>query len=69
MFLAKGKGENKHMFIDNNGEIQLDYAKRYLLGFGPFGETAVFRKGAEIIQSTDTPYGKIGISISIPINE
>ncbi|MCK4559400.1 MAG: carbon-nitrogen hydrolase family protein [Calditrichia bacterium] len=62
-FAKEGKGENKHMFIDNNGEIQLDYAKRYLLGFGPFGETAVFRKGAEIIQSTDTPYGKIGISI------
>lgn len=62
-FAKEKKGGNIHLFIDNNGEIQLDYAKRYLLGFGPFGETGVFKKGAEIIQSTDTPYGKIGISI------
>ncbi|MHA2061853.1 MAG: carbon-nitrogen hydrolase family protein [Candidatus Sifarchaeia archaeon] len=62
-FAKEGKGENIHLFIDNNGEIQLDYTKRYLLGFGSFGENAVFKKGPEIIQSTDTPYGKIGISI------
>jgi apolipoprotein N-acyltransferase len=54
---------NIHLFIDNNGVIQLDYAKRYLLGIGPFGEASVFKKGAEIIQSTDTPYGRIGIAI------
>jgi len=62
-FVEEGKGENIHLFIDNKGEVQLDYTKRYLLGFGPFGETAVFKKGSEIIQSIDTPYGKIGISI------
>ena len=62
-FVREGKGENKHLFIDNKGNILLDYSKRYLLGFGPFGESAVFHKGAEIIQSTDTPYGKIGISV------
>ena len=62
-FAKEGKGENKHLFIDQNGKIQLDYTKRYLVGFGPFGEPAVFKKGPEIIQSTDTPYGKIGISI------
>lgn len=62
-FAKEGKGENKHLFIDQNGKILLDYTKRYLLGLGPFGETAVFKKGPEIIQSTDTPYGKIGISI------
>ena len=62
-FAKEGKGENKHLFIDNQGNILLDYSKRYLLGFGPFGENAVFKKGAEIIQSTETPYGKIGISI------
>jgi apolipoprotein N-acyltransferase len=56
------KGENKHLLINNNGEIKLDYAKRYLLGLGSFGETGVFNKGPEIIQSLDTPYGKIGIS-------
>lgn len=62
-FAKEGKGENKHLFIDQHGEILLDYTKRYLLGLGPFGETAVFKKGPEIIQSTETPYGKIGISI------
>jgi apolipoprotein N-acyltransferase len=45
------------------GEILLDYTKRYLLGLGPFGESSVFTKGPEIIQSVETPYGKIGISI------
>lgn len=62
-FAEEGKGENVHLLINNHGEILLDYAKRYLFGFGPFGETAVFSKGAEIIQSTETPYGRIGISI------
>ena len=62
-FSNEGKGENKHLFIDGNGEILLDYAKRYLLGLGPFGESGVFKKGPEIIQSVETPYGKIGISI------
>ncbi len=62
-FVKEGKGENKHLFIDNNGDIQLDYTKRYLLGFGNTGETSVFKKGAEVIQITDTPYGRIGVSI------
>jgi len=62
-FSANEKGENKHLFIDGNGEILLDYTKRYLLGLGPFGETSVFKKGPEIIQSHETPFGKIGISI------
>ena len=59
----KEKGENIHLFIDETGTIKLDYTKRYLLGIGSFGETAVFKKGPEIIQSVETPYGKIGISI------
>jgi apolipoprotein N-acyltransferase len=62
-FSKEGKGENKHLFINGNGEILLDYTKRYLLGLGPFGESGVFNKGPEIIQSVETPYGKIGISI------
>ncbi len=62
-FVEEGKGENKHLLIDNNGDIQLDYTKRYLLGFGPYGETSVFKKGAEVIQTMDTPYGRIGICI------
>ncbi len=62
-FSKNEKGENKHLFINGNGEILLDYTKRFLLGIGPFGEASVFKKGAEVIQSTETPYGKIGISI------
>lgn len=62
-FAKEGKGENKHLFINGKGEILLDYTKRYLLGLGPYGESGVFNKGPEIIQSTETPYGKIGISI------
>ena len=62
-FGNKEKGENKHLFIDKNGDILLDYTKRYLLGLGPFGEASVFKKGPEIIQSVATPYGNIGISI------
>ena len=59
----KEKGENIHLLIDESGEIILDYTKRYLLGIGSFGEASVFMKGPEIIQSVETPYGKIGISI------
>lgn len=62
-FSKEEKGENKHLFIDRNGHILLDYTKRYLLGLGPFGEAGVFRKGPEKIQSVETPYGRIGISI------
>lgn len=62
-FAKEGKGENKHLFIGGDGKILLDYTKRYLLGFGSFGEAGVFNKGPEIIQSVETPYGKIGITI------
>jgi apolipoprotein N-acyltransferase len=62
-FAEEGKGENKHIFLDKEGDILLDYTKRYLLGLGPFGEASVFKKGPEIIQSVDTPHGRIGISI------
>jgi len=64
----EGKGKNIHLFIDNEGNILLDYAKRFLWGWGNHGETAIFWKGAEVIQSTDTPYGKIGISICRDMN-
>jgi apolipoprotein N-acyltransferase len=64
-FAKEGKGENKHLLIDNNGEIQLDYTKRYVSGLAELdlGEAGVYRKGPEIIQSVDTPYGRIAISI------
>jgi len=63
LFQNEGKGENKQLLINNQGQIEIDYAKRYLLGFGEHGETGVFKKGPEIIQTADTPYGRIGISI------
>jgi len=63
-----GKGENLHIFIDDNGELLIRYVKRFLLGFGSIGETVVFRKGAEIIQSVETPFGKVGIAICRDMN-
>jgi len=64
-YAKKGKGENIHILIDNNGEIQLDYLKRYVSGLAEldFGEAGYFRKGPEIIQWVDTPYGRIAVSI------
>lgn len=63
LFQNEGKGKNKQLLINNQGQIVIDYAKRYLLGLGDHGETGVFKKGPEIIQTADTPYGRIGISI------
>jgi apolipoprotein N-acyltransferase len=59
----KGKGENKQILISPYGKIELEYTKRFLLGIGSFGECGVFRKGEEKIQSLETPYGKLAISI------
>lgn len=62
-YSEQGKGENKHLFIDGHGELKLEYTKRYLLGLGSYGETGVFKKGAEQIQYADTEYGRIALSI------
>jgi apolipoprotein N-acyltransferase len=64
-YAREGKGENKHLLIDNHGAIQLDYTKRYVSGLAELdlGEAGVYRKGPETVQSVDTPYGKIAISI------
>jgi apolipoprotein N-acyltransferase len=64
-YAKEGKGKNKHIFIDNNGEIQLDYIKRYVSGSPELnlGEAVYFLKGPEIIQWVDTPYGRIAVSI------
>jgi len=58
-----GKGANRHMVIDDTGAIKADYQKRFLLGFGDMGEAAVFVKGAEVIQTADSPYGRIAVAI------
>jgi apolipoprotein N-acyltransferase len=64
-YAKEGKGENMHVFIDNKGDILLDYAKRYVSGLAELnlGEAGYFRKGPEIIQWADTPYGRIAVSI------
>jgi apolipoprotein N-acyltransferase len=64
VFPNEGKGWNKNILISNQGELQVDYRKRYLLGLGDlFGETLIYKKGPEVIQSVDTSYGRIGVSI------
>lgn len=63
VFPEEGKGWNKHVVINNKGEIEIDYSKRYLKELGDIGETLIYKKGPEVIQVTDTPYGRIGVSI------
>jgi apolipoprotein N-acyltransferase len=63
VFPEEGKGWNKHVLINNKGEIEIDYRKRYLKGLGDVGESAIYNKGPEVIQTADTPYGRIGVSI------
>ncbi len=58
-----GKGANRHLLIDDRGRVRADYQKRFLLGFGDFGENAVFEKGVEVIQTVDSPYGRIAVAI------
>jgi len=64
-YAKEGKGENIHLLIDNHGNIVLDYPKRYVTGLAELdiGEAKYFRKGPEIIQWADTPYGRIAITI------
>ena len=64
VYPKEGKGWNKHVLMNNQGGMEIEYRKRYLLGLGDlFGETLLYKKGPEVIQTTDTPYGRIGISI------
>jgi apolipoprotein N-acyltransferase len=64
LFASKGKGENRHIFINDEGEVAANYMKRYLLGLEPIGGEAVhMKKGPTIIPVVNTPYGNIGLSI------
>ena len=64
VFPDEGKGNNKHLLINNNGEIIIDYTKRYLMGLESIGgEANAMNKGAEIIQTAETQYGKIAVAI------
>ncbi|PFG62259.1 apolipoprotein N-acyltransferase [Thioclava sp. ES.031] len=58
-----GKGENRQMLFDDTGNIRVDYQKRFLLGLGDMGETGVFVKGPEVIQTADSPFGRIAVAI------
>lgn len=58
-----GKGENKMVMVDNQGDFVIDYTKRYLVGIGNTGEPAVFKKGPDKLQYADTPYGKVTVSV------
>jgi apolipoprotein N-acyltransferase len=62
-YVKDGKGANQMLVIDDHGNTLLTYDKKYLLGIGDIGETAVFKKGPEIMQSVDTPYGRLGVSV------
>jgi apolipoprotein N-acyltransferase len=62
-YVKDGKGANQLLLIDDTGNTLLTYDKKYLLGIGDTYETGVFKKGPEIVQSVDTPYGRIGLSI------
>ncbi|MBD3307489.1 hypothetical protein GF339_13755 [candidate division KSB3 bacterium] len=62
-FAQEGKGKNIHLLLDHTGEILLEYQKKYLAGMGDMGETRVFAKGPEILQSVETPYGRISVSV------
>ena len=61
-FSKNEKGRNMNILVDPEGIILVHYAKRFLFGFGESGETRVFKKGPEIIQTAVTPYGEIGIA-------
>jgi apolipoprotein N-acyltransferase len=63
VLIENEKGENRHILLNDMGEVEANYLKRYLLGFGPIGETAYLKKGPEIIPVVETPYGNIGLAI------
>lgn len=58
-----GKGENRHLILDDIGAIQADCHKRFLLVLGDMGQTAVIEKGAEMILMTGSPYGGVPLAI------
>ncbi|MDQ2089369.1 carbon-nitrogen hydrolase family protein [Marimonas arenosa] len=59
----EGRGENRHLLIDDTGAIRIDHKKRYLFGYGPIGEAGAFSKGPGTVQTVDSPYGRISVAI------
>lgn len=60
VFTDGEKEENRQVFLNDTGVIEMNYQKRYLLGFGPFGEAAYIKKGPGIIPVVKTTFGNIG---------
>jgi apolipoprotein N-acyltransferase len=59
----EGKGRNMAILVSNQGELEVNYQKRYLVGMGDLaGESTIYEKGPEVIQSVGTPYGRIAVS-------
>lgn len=55
----QGKGENRCLFINDKGHIEVNYLKHNLA----VGESYFMKKGPGGISVVDTPYGRIGITI------
>jgi len=58
-----GKGANLHLVIDDMGTVRTEYVKAHLLGFREFGETGVFVRGARVIQTVDSPFGRLAVAV------
>ncbi|KPV49739.1 hypothetical protein SE17_30895 [Kouleothrix aurantiaca] len=54
------KHENKAIVFDPRGAQALEYAKHNLV---PFAEDSVFERGAGLIPTLDTPYGRLAVVI------
>lgn len=63
VFIDGEKEQNRQVFFNDDGEVEENYQKRYLLGIGPFGETAYVEKGPGVLPVVETPYGNIGFGI------
>jgi len=55
----QGKGENRCLFINEKGHIDVNYLKHNLA----VGESSFMKKGPGGISVVDSPYGRIGITI------
>jgi apolipoprotein N-acyltransferase len=63
VFIDGAKEENRQVFFNDDGEIEANYQKRYLLGMGPIGEAAYVSRGPGTIPVVETPYGTIAFAI------
>jgi apolipoprotein N-acyltransferase len=55
----RGKGENRSLFIGDDGQVLANYLKHNLF----FGERPFMKQGPAEIPVVDTPYGRIGVTI------